>query len=322
MTAAAIRPRPSPSVPSRTSTAVAPTAIPIFTVRTTRQVQHSCDRKGALANMRKSSELALLVVSAVLLFPAGTFSQDKDTDHGSVDFGVRFATGDVYGRPDLPFQPSLKTSQFNEYQDVRDGFYVRRLDVKFDNVLHTKDYFALQSQSTLYRDQSYLATFGQYGKFKFQFRYDEIPHVFSNTTRTFFVQTAPGVWSFPAAIRSTLQASASSNLPSLIAGTGTNAQQGVVTDFNFITPSLMRKAGTISASYDLTPNLNLNGMYWRESQNGTRPIGLIMNSSPSASATSGFGVELPETISYFNNLVRVGADYGKRDWGVEAAYVG
>src|SRR5258708_7548360 len=96
MTAAAIRPRPSPSVPSRTSTAVAPTAIPIFTVRTTRQVQHSCDRKGDLANMRKSSELALLVVSALLLFPAGTFSQDKDTDHGSVDFGVRFATGDVY----------------------------------------------------------------------------------------------------------------------------------------------------------------------------------------------------------------------------------
>src|SRR5260370_39107857 len=104
--------------------------------------------------MRKSSELALLVISVLLLFPARTFSQDKDTEHGSVDFGVRFATGDVYGRPDLPFVPPLKTSQFNEYQDVRNGFYVRRFDVRFDNVLDTEDYFALQSQSTLYRDQS------------------------------------------------------------------------------------------------------------------------------------------------------------------------
>ena len=142
--------------------------------------------------MRKSSEFSLLVISALLLLPPGTFSQDKDTDHGSVEFGVRFATGDVYGRPDLPFQPSLKTSQFNEYQDVRNGFYVRRFDVKFDNVLHTKDYFALQSQSTLYRDQSYLATFGEYGKFKVQFRYDEIPNIYSNTTRTLFKQTRPG----------------------------------------------------------------------------------------------------------------------------------
>jgi MtrB/PioB family decaheme-associated outer membrane protein len=180
----------------------------------------------------------------------------------------------------------------------------------------------VQSQKSLYRDQSYLVTFGEYGKFKFQFRYDEIPHVYSNTTRTLFVETSPGVWSFPASIRSTLQASDPTNLPSLIAGTGANSQQGVVTNFNFITPSITRKSGTISASYDLSSNLNLNGMYSRESQNGSRPIGLIMNSSPSASATSGFGVELPETISYFNNLVRVGVDYGRKDWGVEAAYQG
>src|SRR5262249_55207144 len=167
-----------------------------------------------------------------------------------------------------------------------------------------------------------LVTFGQYGRFKFQFRYDEIPHVYSNTTRTLFVATSPGVWSFPSAIRSTLQASTSGNLPSLVAGTGVNALEGVVTASNFITPNIIREAGTISGSYDLTPNLNLNGMFWRESQNGYRPIGEIMNSSPSASATSGFGVELPETISYFNNLVRVGGEDGKHDWVIRVRYEG
>lgn len=272
------------------------------------------------------------MVLALFFLPAGLFAQDKETEHGSVDFGVRFSTGDVYGRPDLqtgqcvgcgtPFDPSLKTSKFGEYRDMRDGFYVRRFDLHYDNILGSKDYVSLKSQRTLYRDQSYLASFGQYGKFRIQFRYDEIPHTYTNTARTLFTQTSPGVWSFPAQIRSALQASTAANLPSLIAGTGANAGVGAVTNFNFITPSIIRKAGTALVSYDLTPKWNLNARFWRESQKGNRPIGLIMNSSPSASATSGFGVELPEPIDYFNNLLRVGADYGTRAWSIQAAYVG
>ena len=298
-----------------------------------------------LVNVTASILLLSLAVLAQKPTPVES-PEDKPPDTNVVEFGVRYRWGEVYGRPDLmlgpggpaasgnpslvpgclgcgtAFDPLLRTSKYEEYRDLRNGFFVRKLDATFDNLLGSHNYVRVQSQKTLYRDQSYLVTFGEYGKFKLQFRYDEIPHVYSNTTRTLFLETSPGVWSFPASIRSTLQASDSSNLPSLIAGTGANSQQGVVTNFNFITPGITRKSGTISASYDISSNLNLNAMYWRESQNGTRPIGLIMNSSPSASATSGFGVELPETISYFNNLVRVGVDYGRKDWGVEAAYQG
>jgi MtrB/PioB family decaheme-associated outer membrane protein len=259
-------------------------------------------------------------------------SRKEQVAHGSVEFGVRLATGDVYGRPDLqtgqclgcgtPFDPTLKTSKFNEYGDVRDGFYVPHFDIHFDNLLGSRNYFSLQSQKAVYRDQSYLATFGQYGKFKVQFRYDEIPHIYSNTTRALYTQTSPGVWSFPAGIRAELQGAAPADLPSLMAGTGNFAGQGVVTNFNFITPSIIRKAGTILASYDLSQKWNFSASYWRESQKGLRPIGLIMNSSPSASVTSGFGVELPEPINYYNNLVRVGTDYGTRAWSVQAAYIG
>ena len=126
---------------------------------------------------------------------------------------------------------------------MRNGFVITRMDFHYDNLLGSNNYLTLKSQRTLYRDQSYLATFGQYSKFKIQFRYDEIPHIYSSTARTLFTQTAPGVWSFPAAIRAQLQASTSANLPSLIAGTGTNAGVGVVTDFNFITPSILRRGG-------------------------------------------------------------------------------
>ena len=269
-------------------------------------------------------------------------TKNQQPEHGSVEFGVRLATGDVYGRPDLrtgqclgcgtPFDPSLRTSKFNEYGDVRDGFYVPRLDLHYDNILGSKNYVSLQSQKAVYRDQSYLASFGQHGKSKIQFRYDEIPHIYTNTARTLFVQTSPGVWSYPAAIRSAMQAAASTDLPSLIAGTGafaaggancpSSTNCGVVTNATFITPSIIRKAGTLSFSYDFSPEWNLSSSFWREHQTGLRPIGLIMNSSPSASATSGFGMELPEPINYFNNLVRIGTEYGKRAWSLQAAYMG
>src|SRR5262245_23150283 len=76
--------------------------------------------------------------------PEQSKAQDTDASHGYVDFGVRFATGDVYGRPDLPFDPALRASKFNEYRDVRDGFYLRRADVRFYDLLGTRNYFAFQ----------------------------------------------------------------------------------------------------------------------------------------------------------------------------------
>jgi Putative outer membrane beta-barrel porin, MtrB/PioB len=282
--------------------------------------------------MRRTHQLETLALLAILLLPASLFGQDKENEHGSIDFGLRYAWGDVYGRPDLqtgqclgcgtPFDPVLKTSKFNEYRDIRNGFYVRRVDVKFDNVLDSKNYVALQSQRTLYRDQSYLGTFGQYGKFKLQFRYDEIPHIYSNTTRTLYTEASPGAWVYPALIRQSIQAYQAMAPPPPGTSLAMLINTQVVPQSNFITPSIIRKGGTALASYDLNADWNLSASFFRESERGIRPIGLIMTSFPSASASAGYGVELPEVLNYFNNLVRVGTEYGKRAWAVQAAYIG
>jgi len=251
---------------------------------------------------------------------------DKEADHGFVDFGVRFATGDVYGRPDLPFSPSLKTSKFNEYRDIRDGFYLRRADIHYDNVLGTHNYVSLQTQNTVYRDQSYLATFGSYGHFKVQFRYDEIPHIYSNTTRTAFTELTPGAsancggascvqWTFPSLIRQSLQATSAGTLPSTVS-------TQVVPQENFITPMMIRRGGTLYSNYDVTPRWQVYGLFFRESERGSRPLGLIMNSSPSASATAGYGVELPEPIRYYNNLVRAGINFARHSLVLDTSYIG
>src|SRR6266481_6018605 len=300
--------------------------------RTLRRALRSCVRKEERA-MNRLCRFLTLAVFLPLALPTAALAQDKDKDkdatqtqekpqaqdketgHGYVDFGVRFATGDVYGRPDLPFAPALKDSKFNEYRDVRDGFFLRRADVRFDNLLGTRSYISFQASKAVYRDQSYLSSFGQYGKFILQFRYDEIPHIYSNTTATLFTQSSRGTYVFPALIRQALQAAASTDLPSII-----NTQ--VVPQLGSFAPAIIRRGATGSFKYNLTPNWNVDAQYFRESQRGDRPIGTIMNSSPSASATSGFGAELPEPIRYYNNLVRVGFDYGRNSWALGAAYIG
>jgi MtrB/PioB family decaheme-associated outer membrane protein len=255
--------------------------------------------------------LALLSVSAVLGQEAG-----KDQINGSIELGVRNTWGDVYGRPDLPFTPNLSTSKFNEYRDVRNGFFIPKFNLDMPDVLETRNYLTVESQKAIYKDQSYLASFGQYGKFLIQFRYDEIPHIYTNTARTAMLQTAPGVWIAPATLRNTLQPIAGTTaLPGTI-------QTQIVPGMSFVTPQIIRRSGTVLLSYNFTPEWNLNFSFKREHESGARPIGLIFNSSPSAATSGGYGLELPEPINYFTNTVKFGTEYEQKNWGFQAGYLG
>lgn len=265
--------------------------------------------------------------------PASEVEEPED-ERGFVEFGARGYFGDVYGRPDLPFKPNLRTSKLNEYSDLRNNFYIRRARIYIENVFGMGNYLSYQTQSSFYRNQSHLGTFGQYNKFKVQIRYDEIPHIFSNTARTPYIQTSPGIWTMPLALRQSLQNASSTgttsqinnSLPSYIATQLVPFEQ-------FIVPELRRQAGSGFVSYNLKPDWMLSAYYWREHESGTRPMGLIFNSSPSAAGSSqpgsvanrqspGTGVELPETINYFNNLVRIMTELDRKRWAVQLGYNG
>jgi len=85
--------------------------------------------------------------------------------------------------------------------------------------------------------------------------------------------------------------------------------------------------------WNFTPHWNTTFFFSREHEAGTRPIGQIFNSSPSASASGqptgvfnqqspGTGAEVPEPINYFNNTVKIMTEYGTKAWGVQAGYTG
>src|SRR5207244_1508131 len=108
-----------------------------------------------------------------------------------------------------------------------------------------------------------------------------------NTARTLYVETAPGVYTLPMIVRQGLQAASSigtaaqiaNSLPSYVA-------TQVVPSEPYFLPQLQRKAGSGSFALNLTPDWVLGLSFAREHQTGTRPIGAILNPSPSASASS------------------------------------
>ncbi len=266
--------------------------------------------------MENARPKAALILLMLLVAPAVLFTQDKPPERGMVEAGSRWSWGEVYGRHDLPFTPQLKNSKYEEYRDLRDGFFVRRFRLNMDNLMGSKYYFDLQSDKSIYRDQSYLGTFGAWNRFKLQFRYDEIPHVYSSTARTIYTQTGNGVLTIPLLTRTTLQGlAASTSLPSTI-------QTQLVPSMNFFVPAQQRRMGTVSFLYDLTPTWDVAAAFSREHDSGTRPIGMIFNSSPSASLTGGFGAEVPEPINYFINTFKVTVEHAMQNWGVQGGYTG
>jgi MtrB/PioB family decaheme-associated outer membrane protein len=289
----------------------------------------------------KVTTILFTVTLAIFGTAAATFAQEPsasssepELQRGVAEFGFRTFWGEVYGRPDLPFQPRLKTSKLNEYTDIRNNVYLRDADILFDNLLGSLKYARYQTQSSLYRNQSHLGTFGEYGRFKAQFRYDEIPHLFTNTAGTLYWESAPGVYVMPLSLRQMLQTASSTgtasqinnSLPSFVA-------TQVVPGATLIVPRLKRKLGTGLFHYDLSENWNVGFAFAREHEKGTRPIGAILNSSPSAAGSSqpgttanrqspGTGVELPEPIDYFHNMVRASTEYARRKWALQLGYNG
>jgi MtrB/PioB family decaheme-associated outer membrane protein len=291
-------------------------------------------QSGAAAAQNPAAQTAAPASKPDATQQPATEVEARESERGIVEFGTRNFWGDVYGRPDLPFKPSLRTSKLNEYGDIRNNFYIRRARVNFENVLGTHYYANYQTQSTLYRDQSHLASFGEWNWFKLQFRYDEIPHIYTNTARTIYTQTAPGVYTIPLIVRQGLQtasstgtaAQISNNLPSFVA-------TQVIPSEQFFVPQILRRAGTGLFSYAIRPEWNVLVSYSREHESGSRPIGSILNSSPSAAASSspgsvanrqspGVGEELPEPIDYFSNTVRAMTEYGTKRWAVQLGYTG
>ena len=123
-------------------------------------------------------------------------------------------------------------------------------------LIGSKYYLDLQSDKAIYRDQSYLATFGKWNRFKVQLRYRRNPPHFFEYRHALSIRKLATVFS-PFHCQRVLPCKAlppaSTSLPSTI-------QTQLVPSMNFIIPSIERRSGTVLVSYDFSPVLGHDGL--------------------------------------------------------------
>ncbi len=111
------------------------------------------------------------MLPAVLLFTllcgAGAAAQESATVWGEISLA--------------PLQADVKgnRAKFNEYRDVGDGVY-GRIGIHGEG---EKNYFDFQAQDIGRRDQMMEMQGGTRGAFRYELKYDEIPHNFNFGTR-------------------------------------------------------------------------------------------------------------------------------------------
>ena len=273
----------------------------------------------------ETSLLALLIVLGAAPIQAQDTTKQSSNTKGFVEFGFRGITGDVSQRTGLGetpfsngFRPDILNSVFNTYRDIRNSLIIPRADLFMENVFGTKNYFSLQTASnglafegnSLIRDNTILATYGQLGTYKLQFRWDQTPHIYSGTTRTLFYESSPGVLKF-AGDRAPLQAAN-------IAATAvafTNALTPQVPNVSLDVQRNIRRNARFLASWDIKPEWNVSLLYTREGQDGSRPLGMCFGNNPSC-----VWAEIPESLDYTTNTVKATTELGHKDWGLLLGY--
>jgi MtrB/PioB family decaheme-associated outer membrane protein len=228
-----------------------------------------------------------LILLVLLLQPA-LYAQDEDPKHGSLEIGVRALVGD-HG-----------SSQFNEYRDLTPGFFVQRFEANLADLFSKKYFLNLQTRETLRKDSAYRLAAGQYGRYRIEFKWDDTPHVFTNSATILFVESSPGVFTIPSPTRANLLANPAS-LPQVLAGAPA------------LDSSLARKLGSLTFTYTPTADWTFQLQYSREKQQGFRPLGTTTNTFANL-------LELPEPIDYRNQQAKASAEYGVDRGGFQASY--
>ena len=243
-------------------------------------------------NQKPKQNASRLPVRALLtgisLLLAGSAFAQEEARRGSIEVGVRVLAGD------------RNSSKFEEYRHFPKGFYIQNFRLHLDELFGKSYFFSFQTRETLERDQGYLLRAGRTGKFRFEFRWDQTPHLFTNSAKNLFSEPQPGVFTLPVTVRTALQ-TRPEDFPALVA------------DSPAIGIPLRRYKGGGLFLYTPTADWSFRLDYSREKQTGVRPFGTTTNSFTN-------GIELPERIDYRTHEVKAGTEYANRIWAIQVGY--
>ncbi len=184
---------------------------------------------------------------------------------------------------------------FRTYQVIEEGFVANR----FRLGLETKDqrrFIEFQGLDISKNDQNYQVSAGQYGRYRLDFEWDQIPHLYGKG-KTPFERSEGGIY----------------NLPAGIAGAAPNpATFNGSTVSNFKIRRDSAKAGFWWAP---TPEWDLQLNYEHTRHAGNRPMGAGIEH-----AETGNIVELPEPIEWQIDQLNATVGYATKVWQLQGGY--
>ena len=191
-----------------------------------------------------------------------------------------------------------QSSKFEEYRTVPNGVFVEKLSFSGDYE-KPNIFLELEGSRLGLDDQRAAVRGGRYGLFDASIRYDQTPHVFSNTGKSLYVHDGGGNLYLPNQVQTDLQ-------------TSTNNAPAVFSDVPFT--SLKYRRDTVSGNVRITPmeRLSFRVSASQENRNGTRPFGVAFG--------HGSIVEVPEPISYRTQDVSAGVEFANPTWSTAFNY--
>ena len=254
-------------------------------------------------NARRIRKAGWLVGVSTLAFLVGgpLYGQepsDKPVVSGSVEVGFRQLGG------------NRDSSKFEEYRDIPSGVFVRYFRFSADDLFRKNFFIHFQTRESLEKDQTYLLDLGVPGKYQFEFRWDQTPHLFTTSAQSLFLQSSPGVFTIADPVQAILQAAATS-----VPRTTTTVVPALFASEQPFGVSLRRDTGSVKFVYMPTPDWDVRFQYARERQTGARPFGTTTNAFTNV-------IELPEPIDYRTHLLQAGTEYSNKQGGFQASYTG
>ena len=237
----------------------------------------------------------MIATLPLLLMTCQTVYAQGETTNGRLEFGIR----QLYGE--------RNSAKFTEYRDIPQGFFLRNADVELHDLFNKRFFFSFQARDIRENDQTFLVSLGSYRKYRLDLKWDQTPHIFTTTARSFLFEDKPGVFVAPEPVRSVLVGAGTAP------ATLVPALTSVLNSAPLWDMSLRRDKGAGTLTMTPTADWTLRFLYSREKMVGYRPIGTNTNSFTNI-------IELPEPINYRTHQLKTGAEYVSDRAGIQADY--
>ncbi len=241
----------------------------------------------------------LFLAAAVLLTPVASLAQEERVQtSGEFTFGVQQVERDN------------NSAKFNEYRDIRNGFYLYSLEL---DALDTESGLFMEFLGeNLIRDDQYLRFgLGSYGSWGLEVEQNKIPRNISNKAKTPYIYQGGGLFTVPTQVPIQDDGNNATGSPALVPTAaqmaGNDAQIAEYLATHLRSVELGTDRDKVSATLKLSPieALKFRLTVSKEDRTGSRiTYGPIGDRPPRT-----LNVQLPEPVDYTTKELRLEAEY-------------